>query len=103
MYAVAFSRKYLSWKTLKETIWTDIVTVSIFGGEYARKRFRYFSFPSPPISPHPEEVAGCRHDRPSRKLRRVSAEQIEKYCKEEPEIGKEAQVFIREDRCGLGH
>ena len=34
---MAFNRNYLSWKTLKETIWTDIVTVSMFGSEHARR------------------------------------------------------------------
>jgi hypothetical protein len=34
---VAFNRNYLPWKTLKETIWTDIVTVSMFGSEHAQE------------------------------------------------------------------
>ena len=59
MYAVAFSRKYLSWKTLKETIWTDIVTVSIFGSEHARERFGYFSSLHPQFPLIPRKSLGA--------------------------------------------
>jgi len=56
---VAFNRNYLSWKTLKETIWTDIVTVSMFGSEYARERFRYFSSPHPQFPLIPRKSLGA--------------------------------------------
>jgi hypothetical protein len=56
---VAFNRNYLSWKTLKETIWTDIVTVSIFGSEYARERFRYFSSLHPQFPLIPRKSLGA--------------------------------------------
>jgi hypothetical protein len=56
---VAFNRNYLSWKTLKETIWADIVTVSMFGGEYARERFRYFSSPHPQFPLIPRKSLGA--------------------------------------------
>jgi hypothetical protein len=56
---VAFNRNYLSWKTLKETFWTDIVTVSMFGSEYARERFRYFSSPHPRFPLIPRKSLGA--------------------------------------------
>ena len=55
---MAFNRNYLSWKTLKETIGADIVTVSMFGGEYARERFRYFSSPHPQFPLIPRKSLG---------------------------------------------
>jgi hypothetical protein len=56
---VAFNRNYLSWKTLKETIWADIVTIDMFGGEYARERFRYFSSPHPQFPLIPRKSLGA--------------------------------------------
>ena len=56
---MAFNRNYLSWKTLKETISADIVTVSMFGGEYARERFRYFSSPHPQFPLIPRKSLGA--------------------------------------------
>jgi len=49
----------LSWKTLKETIWTDIVTVRTFGSEYSRKRFRYFSSGHPQFPLIPRKSLGA--------------------------------------------
>ena len=100
---MAFNRNYLSWKTLKETIWTDIVTVSIFGSEHARERFRYFSSLHPQFPLIPRKSLGAAMINLRRKLCRLSAKQIERHRKEQSEIGEEAQVFVREDRCGLGH
>ena len=97
---MAFNRNYLSWKTLKETIWTDIVTVSIFGSEYARERFRYCSSPHPQFPLIPRKSLGAAM---IRKLRGLSAEQIQNPRKEKTEIGEAAQIFVREDRCDLGH
>src|ERR1044072_9907929 len=56
---VAFNRNYLSWQTLKQTIWTDVVTVSMFGDEYARERFRYFSSPHPRFPLIPRKSLGA--------------------------------------------
>jgi hypothetical protein len=56
---MAFNRNYLSWKTLKETIWTDIVTVRTFGNEYSRKRFRYFSSGHPQFPLIPRKSLGA--------------------------------------------
>jgi len=56
---VAFNRNYLSWKTLKATIWTDIVTVSMFGSEHAQERFRYFSSPHPQFPLIPRKSLGA--------------------------------------------
>ena len=56
---MAFNRNYLSWKTLKQTIWTDIVTVSMFGSEYARERFGYFSSPHPQFPLIPRKSMGA--------------------------------------------
>lgn len=56
---MAFNRNYLSWKTLKQTIWTDIVTVSMFGSEYAQERFRYFSSPHPHFPLIPRKSMGA--------------------------------------------
>lgn len=56
---MAFNRNYLSWKTLKETVWTDIVTVSMFGSEYAQERFRYFSSPHPQFPLIPRKSLGA--------------------------------------------
>ena len=56
---MAFNRNYLSWKVLKETIWTDIVTVSIFGSEYARERFGYFSSLHPQLPLIPRKSLGA--------------------------------------------
>jgi hypothetical protein len=59
VHAVAFNRNYLSWESLKQTIWTDIVTVSMFGSEYARERFRYFSSPHPQFPLIPRKSLGA--------------------------------------------
>jgi hypothetical protein len=56
---VAFNRNYLSWKPLKETIWTDIVTVGMFGNDYARERFKYFSSPHPQFPLIPRKSLGA--------------------------------------------
>ena len=56
---MAFNRNYLSWKSLKQTIWTDIVTVSMFGSEYARERFGYFSSPHPQFPLIPRKSMGA--------------------------------------------
>lgn len=56
---MALNRNYLSWKTFKQTIWTDIITVSIFGNEYARERFRYFSSPHPQFPLIPRKSLGA--------------------------------------------
>jgi len=56
---VAFNRNYLSWKTLRETIWTDIVTVSMFGSEHAQERFRYFSSLHPQFPLIPRKSLGA--------------------------------------------
>ena len=56
---MAFNRNYLSWKTLKETIWTDIATVSMFGAAYALERFRYFSSPHPQFPLIPRKSLGA--------------------------------------------
>jgi hypothetical protein len=56
---VAFNRNYLSWKSLKETIWTDIVTVSMFGSDYAGERFKYFSSPHPQFPLIPRKSLGA--------------------------------------------
>jgi hypothetical protein len=57
--AVAINRNYLSWKTLRETIWTDIVTVSMFGSEHAQERFRYFSSLHPQFPLIPRKSLGA--------------------------------------------
>jgi hypothetical protein len=59
VHAVAFNRNYLSWQTLKQTIWTDVVTVSMFGDEYAKERFRYFSSPHPRFPLIPRKSLGA--------------------------------------------
>jgi hypothetical protein len=59
VHAVAFNRNYLSWKPLKETIWTEVVTVSMFGSDYARERFRYFSSPHPQFPFIPRKSLGA--------------------------------------------
>jgi len=56
---VAFNRNYLSWQTLKQTIWTDVVTVSMFGDKYAKERFRYFSSPHPRFPLIPRKSLGA--------------------------------------------
>lgn len=56
---MTFNRNYLSWDTLKETIWTDIVTVRMFGGDYARERFRYFCSPHPQFPLIPRKSLGA--------------------------------------------
>jgi hypothetical protein len=57
---VAFNqKKYLSWKPLTQTIGADIVTVSMFGGEYAREKFRYFSSPHPQFPLIPRKSLGA--------------------------------------------
>ena len=56
---MAFNRNYLSWKTLKETIWTDIVTISMFGSEHAQERFRYFSSLHPQFPLIPRKSLGA--------------------------------------------
>ena len=56
---MAFNQNYLSWKTLKETIWTDIATVSMFGGEHARERFGYFSSRHPGFPLIPRKSLGA--------------------------------------------
>ena len=56
---MAFNRNYLSWKTLKETIWTDIVTVSMFGSEHAQERFGYFSSLHPQFPLIPRKSLGA--------------------------------------------
>lgn len=56
---MTFNRNYLSWKSLNETIWTDIATVNIFGGEYARERFRYFSSRHPQFPLIPRKSLGA--------------------------------------------
>lgn len=56
---MAFNRNYLSWKPLKETIWTDIVTVGMFGNDYARERFKYFSSPHPRFPLIPRKSLGA--------------------------------------------
>jgi hypothetical protein len=56
---VAFNRNYLLWKSLKETIWTDIVTVSMFGSDYAHERFTYFSSPHPQFPLIPRKSLGA--------------------------------------------
>jgi hypothetical protein len=58
VHAVAFNRNYLSWKTLKQTIRADVVTVGMFGGEYAKERFRYFSSPHPKFPLIPRKSLG---------------------------------------------
>jgi hypothetical protein len=95
---VAFNRNYLSWKTLKETIWTDIVTVSIFGSEYAREKFRYFSSPHPqfPLIPRKSlgaamiDLQGSYADYRLSKLRSIAKKNLKSAKK-------------RKYRCGLGH
>jgi hypothetical protein len=59
VHAVAFNRNYLSWQTLKQTIWTDVVTVSMFGDKYAKERFRYFSSPHPRFPLIPRKSLGA--------------------------------------------
>jgi hypothetical protein len=59
VHAVAFNRNYLSWKTLKQTVWADVVTVGMFGSEYAKKRFRYFSSPHPQFPLIPRKSMGA--------------------------------------------
>jgi hypothetical protein len=59
VHAVAFNRNYLSWKTLKQTISADVVTVGMFGGEYAKERFRYFSSPHPRFPFIPRKSLGA--------------------------------------------
>jgi hypothetical protein len=59
VHAVAFNRNYLSWKTLKETVWTDTVTVSMFGNEYARERFKYYSSRHPQFPLIPRKSLGA--------------------------------------------
>ena len=44
---MALNRNYFSWQSLKRTIWTDVVTISMFGDDYAKDRFKYFSSPHP--------------------------------------------------------
>jgi hypothetical protein len=56
---VAFNRNYLSWKTLKQTISADVVTVGMFGGEYAKERYRYFSSPHPRFPFIPRKSLGA--------------------------------------------
>jgi hypothetical protein len=56
---VAFNQNYLSWQNLKQTLWTDVVTVSMFGDEYARERFRYFSSPHPRFPLIPRKSLGA--------------------------------------------
>jgi hypothetical protein len=56
---VAFNRNYLAWKPLKQTIGADIVTVNMFGSEYARERFRYFSSPHPQFPLIPRKSLGA--------------------------------------------
>jgi hypothetical protein len=56
---VAFNRNYLSWQSLKQTIWTDVVTVSMFGDEYAKERFKYFSSPHPKFPLIPRKSLGA--------------------------------------------
>jgi hypothetical protein len=58
-HAVAFNRNYLSWTALKETIWTDVVTVRIFGNEHARERFGYFSSSHPGFPLIPRKSLGA--------------------------------------------
>src|SRR5262249_2535739 len=41
-----------------------------------KREIQIFLIPSPAVPSHPEEVAGRRHDKPSRKLCRLSTEQI---------------------------
>jgi hypothetical protein len=59
VHAVAFNRNYLSWKTLTQTISADVVTVGMFGGEYAKERFRYFSSPHPRFPFIPRKSLGA--------------------------------------------
>jgi hypothetical protein len=59
VHAVAFNRNYLSWKTLKETVWTDTVTVRMFGNEYAQGRFKYFSSRHPQFPLIPRKSLGA--------------------------------------------
>ena len=56
---MAFNRNYLSWQSLKQTVWADVVTVSMFGDEYAQERFRYFSSPHPRFPLIPRKSLGA--------------------------------------------
>ena len=56
---MAFNRNYLSWRSLKQTIWADVITVGMFGGEYAKERFKYFSSPHPQFPLIPRKSLGA--------------------------------------------
>jgi hypothetical protein len=56
---MALNRNYLSWKTLNETIRTDVVTVNVFGTEHARDRFEYFSSRHPQFPLIPRKSLGA--------------------------------------------
>jgi hypothetical protein len=56
---VAFNRNYLSLKTLRATIWTNVVTVNMFGSAHAQERFRYFSSLHPRFPLIPRKSLGA--------------------------------------------